>query len=147
LTASTIRSSFIGSLLAAGGGISLSLTQVVSLGLGALLVGRGDMSVGALVAFQGLLANVVGPLRELAQIVEMLQQASGALQHLDEVLEQRPRISDAAGAVQLPNFQQRVFFQDVTFRYEDDTPALSDVSFGIDAGQSIAIVGPSGCGK
>ncbi len=147
LTASTIRSSFIGSLLAAGGGISLSLTQVVSLGLGALLVARGDMSVGALVAFQGLLANVVGPLRELAQIVEMLQQASGALQHLDEVLEQRPRISDAAGAVQLPGLQHWLRFQDVSFRYEDNTPALSDVSFGIDAGQSVAIVGPSGCGK
>jgi len=147
LTVSTIRSSFIGSLLAAGGGISLSLTQVVSLGLGAFLVARGDMSVGALVAFQGLLANVVGPLRELAQIVEMLQQASGALQHLDEVLDQRPRITDAAGAVELPSFQDRLRFQDVSFRYEDDTAALSDVSFGIGAGQSVAIVGPSGCGK
>ena len=147
LAASTIRSSYLGSLLGAGGGISLSLTQVVSLGLGAFLVARGDMSVGALVAFQGLLANVVGPLRELAQIVEMLQQASGAFQHLDEVLEQSPRINDVRGAVELPSLRHRLCFEDVSFAYDDDTLTLSQLSFNIDAGQSVAIVGPSGCGK
>jgi ATP-binding cassette subfamily B protein len=144
---SSIRSSFLGSLLGAGGGMSMSLTQVVSLGLGAFLVARGDMTVGALVAFQGLLANVVGPLRELAQIVEMFQQASGALQHLDEVLDERPQILERADAVPLPLLHEQLRFEGVGFRYEDHTQALTDVSFTVSAGHSVAIVGASGSGK
>ncbi|HEY0583728.1 MAG TPA: ABC transporter transmembrane domain-containing protein, partial [Chloroflexota bacterium] len=145
--ASTIRSSFLGSMLGAGGGMSMSLTQVVTLGVGAFMVAAGDLSVGALVAFQGLLANVVGPLRELAELVEMLQQASGALQHLDEVLDARPDIEDAPDATPLPRIHHDLRFDGVSFQYADGTPALKDVSFSIAAGQSVAIVGPSGCGK
>ncbi len=144
---SAVRSSFLGSLLGAGGGMSMSLTQVVSLGVGALLVARGDMSLGALVAFQGLLGNVVGPLRELSQIVEMLQQASGALLHLDEVLDEPPLITNTADAVTLPRLARELRFDSVGFSYEAQTQAITNVTFRIPAGQSVAIVGPSGGGK
>src|SRR5581483_4189047 len=119
LSDSTVRASFLGALLGAGGGISLSLTQVVSLGLGAYFVSQGAMSVGALVAFQGLLANVVQPLRELAQITEMLQEAAGAQTRLDEIFGERPGIRDRPGAAELSGLRDEVAFESVEFEYED----------------------------
>jgi len=76
----------------------MTFAQVLSLGVGAFLVMQGEFSLGALVAFQGLVNNVVLPLRELSQIVQMLQQAAGGLQRVVDVLAERPLVADLPGA-------------------------------------------------
>jgi ATP-binding cassette, subfamily B, bacterial len=145
--ASTIRLSFLGSLTGSTAELSMTFTQVLSLGVGALLVMRGEFSVGGLVAFQALVNNVVLPLRELSQIVEMFQQAAAGLQRVEDVLAEQPRVSDAAGAPGLPRLSREIRLDHTTFAYTPGHNALDDVSLSIPAGSHVAIVGPSGCGK
>ena len=144
---STIRLSFLGSLTGSTAELSMTFTQVLSLGVGAFLVMRGEFSVGGLVAFQALVNNVVLPLRELSQIVEMFQQAAAGLQRVEDVLAEQPRVSDAPGAPSLPRLSREIRLDHATFAYTAGHNALDDVSLSIPAGSHVAIVGPSGCGK
>jgi ATP-binding cassette, subfamily B, bacterial len=147
LARSTTRMSFLGSLTASTAELSMTFTQVVSLGVGAVLVMIGEFSVGGLVAFQGLVNNVVLPLRELSQIVQMLQQAAAGVQRVEDVLAEAPLIVDARNAAVLPRLQHEVRVDGATFGYSQGQAALQDVSLTIPAGAHVAVVGPSGCGK
>jgi len=147
LARSTTRVSFLGSLTASTAELSMTFTQVVSLGVGAVLVMIGEFSVGGLVAFQGLVNNVVLPLRELSQIVQMLQQAAAGVQRVEDVLAEVPLVVDGANAAVLPRLQREVRLDNATFGYSSGQNILQEVSVAIPAGAHVAVVGPSGCGK
>jgi ATP-binding cassette subfamily B multidrug efflux pump len=135
-------------LLALFGGLG----TVVVLLLGGQLVINGTVTAGAFVAFGVYLAMLVWPLIALGWAVNLVQRATAAMQRIGEIMRERPVITSPQHPAVLPPSAgaRSVTFENVWFRYpaaHDRGFALSDVSFHVAAGRSLAIVGATGAGK
>ncbi|GBD48498.1 ABC transporter ATP-binding protein [Methylopila sp. Yamaguchi] len=120
--------------------------------VGVLLVGGsqvidGSSDAGELMAFVSALMLLYEPLRRLLQVNAQLQICGVSIARIYEILDRRPRIVDAAGAVALADPSGAIVFDDVRFGYDPAKPVLDGFSVTIPAGASIAFVGPSGSGK
>ncbi len=116
-----------------------------------LLVGGGrvldgDLTVGVLVAFLGYVVIFFDPIQSLSQLYGTFQSAMAALEKILNVLETEPTLVDRRGARPLEHMHGEVELRDVTFAYRDD-PVLRDVDLRIGAGETVALVGPTGAGK
>lgn len=130
--------------------VILSLTSAAVLGVGALRIMDGHLSVGGLVAFQGLLLSFASPLQQLVDVAGKVQQASADLTRLDEVLENGPdwRFAATAAAPADARASGSVSMQDVSFGYDEALPPLIEgFSLEVAPGQWVALVGGSGSGK
>ena len=144
---SSTRLTFLASIFGlAANGIASGL-QLGVLGLGAWLILRGNLTVGTLVAFTALLGQVIGPVQGLSGIMQALQQASGAMDRVDELLKVEPAIKDAPNARPVGRLSQAIRLENVGFSYTGEQPNLQNVDLTIPAGSNVAFVGPSGCGK
>lgn len=114
---------------------------------GGLLVSKGTLQVGVLVAFTLYINRFFDPIRDLSQQYTQLQRAAVAAERIFQILDMPVEIVDKPDAQTLPQIQGTVDFQHVTFGYKRDQPVLHDMNLHIDAGQTIAIVGPTGAGK
>ena len=136
-----------------GGIFGLSVNSIVTflrlfvLGFGAWLILEGRFTLGGLVAFLGIMGEVISPVTVLTNIGQELQAATGALQRVNEVLETEPAIQDADDAADLGPLQREIRFAGVSFSYDGTHRTLSDLDFTIPAGAKVAFVGPSGSGK
>lgn len=135
-------------LLALLGGLG----AVVVLLLGGQLVINGSVTPGAFIAFGVYLAMLVWPLIALGWAVNLVQRATAAMQRIGEILRETPRILSPAHPQALPSAAgaRAVTFERVWFRYpsaHDRGWALTDVSFHVPPGRSLAIVGATGAGK
>ncbi len=123
------------------------------LGLGAMRVMDGAMTMGTLVAFQSLVASFVAPTNQLLGMFSKLQQAQGNIDRLDDVVKcpLDPLVredSEAARAAPMEKLRGEIEFRNVSFGYSRaEKPLLENFSMKIYPGQRIALVGPSGCGK
>ena len=124
------------------------VTTVAVLWVGAYRVIDGDLSIGQLIAFNMLSAQVTGPLLRLVNLWQEFQQVGISVQRLGDVLNTQPEPSYNPNRTTLPNVKGQVRFEDVVFRYRSDGPEiLRKVSFAVEPGQIIGIVGRSGSGK
>jgi len=123
--------------------------------VGVLWVGARDvrieaMSVGALIQFVIYSVMVAGSVAALSEIWGELQRAAGATERLVELLNAQDTVDDPSEPIALPvDLKGRIAFENVTFRYPSrpQTAALDKVEFSVGAGETVALVGPSGAGK
>ncbi len=132
----------------------LPLVEVIAAGAialtiiyGGILVSQGALQVGMLVAFTLYINRFFDPIRDLSQQYTQLQRSGVAAERIFQILDMPVDIVDSPDAEKLPQIRGEVEFRDVTFGYSRDLPVLHDFNMHIKAGQTLAIVGPTGAGK
>ncbi|MDX1662153.1 MAG: ABC transporter ATP-binding protein [Candidatus Promineifilaceae bacterium] len=119
----------------------------ITLWFGSYEVIQGRLTPGGLVAYLVYTMMVATPIASLAGLYAQFQSALGAAERLFSLLDVEPDIVEQPDAPDLPPIRGEVTFENVSFDYDGVVPILRDVSFQVQSGQLIAVVGPSGAGK
>ena len=115
--------------------------------VGGWLTLEGHLTIGAIVAFTTYVVMLQAPFRMFGFFLMMQQRAAASALRIYEVLDEKPAVTDRTHATSLHDPSGALDFRNVSFRYADGPPVLKDFSLKIPAGQSIALVGRTGCGK
>ncbi|MFF4432064.1 ABC transporter ATP-binding protein [Streptomyces sp. NPDC001513] len=123
-----------------------ALAQVAMLALGGWMATEGQVTLGTFVAFSTYLAQLVGPVRMLAMVLTVGQQARAGVERVFELIDTEPAIQE--GTHELPaDAPATVEFDDVRFGYDPERPVLDGFSLTVAEGETVAVVGASGSGK
>ena len=126
-------------------GIGIAMALIV--GVAAVRIRAGELSVGDLVVFAAYLTAFYQPIRRLSRTMRRLQRAASAGERISEVLSLPQEITDAPDAVPAPPFRGGIEIRDVDFSHRAGRPGLLDVSLSIAPGEHVTVIGPSGAGK
>ena len=120
----------------------------IILGYGGYLVYLGKFNAGQLVEFISYFTSIVWPVMAVSQLIDMTSRGKASLKRIGELLDAEIDVKDRDNAVELTEIRGEIEFKNLTFRYPDaDYDALSDVSFKINAGENVGIIGKTGSGK
>ena len=126
---------------------TVGVMNVVIIAAGGALIMRGQMDYIELVTFTLYITTFITPVRKLTMFMEQYMQGSAGFSRFLEIMRTEPDIKDSPDARELTNVKGEVRYEDVSFSYADGTEVLKDISLTIRAGESFALVGPSGGGK
>jgi subfamily B ATP-binding cassette protein MsbA len=124
-----------------------AMGSVIVLGVGAVMVVKGEMTLGTLVAFLSYTTSFYEPIKRLTEVDNIFQEAIAAGERFFEILDETTEVKDAPDAIDLPAIQGKMVFDEVTFRYGTGDNVLHDIAFEMAPGEMVALVGPSGAGK
>ncbi len=116
-------------------------------GVGLIGMGTGTVSFGTIIAMTDYSARFWQPLMNLSNLMNTFINAVANLERIFEMMDEPVTVDDIPGAEKMPEIKGDVHFRDVTFAYEPGINILEHLSFDVKAGQSVALVGPTGAGK
>jgi ATP-binding cassette subfamily B protein len=128
-------------------GIAELTARVVVLCLGGLLVVRGELTVGSLLAFLGYVSGVFAPVQQIVDLYPTLRKASVALASVFQVLDADEEAPDLPDAIPCPPMKGRICFEQVSFEYRRGRRAVEGMNVVVERGETVALVGASGSGK
>ncbi len=143
----TVRSLVFRSLLGVAQMTLLGIGAGAIVILGGMDVASGAMTIGAFVLINTYLLQLVRPLERLGNLYRSIKQALIDLEQMVRIFEEKPEVTDAADAPVLPEGRGTIRFENVSFAYDPRRPILKNISFEVEAGRKLALVGPSGGGK
>ncbi len=137
-------------IMAWNSSVSYILMKVVTLFVllcGTWFVINKQMSYGEFIAFV-LLSNVfLGPIQQINSVIEMYPKGIAGFKRYIEMLETAPDVADAPGAINVQHLKGNIEYQGVSFSYEGKENVLDNINLKVRAGETVALVGPSGAGK
>jgi ATP-binding cassette subfamily B multidrug efflux pump len=107
----------------------------------------GTLSVGLLFGFLSYIGRFFMPIQDLSGFWNSVQSALAAAERVFDIMDTPQGISDKTGAEEMPRIAGRITYEDLSFRYEDNTPVLKDIDLVIEPNTTVALVGPTGVGK
>ena len=126
--------------------LSMLATAIV-LFFGGVAVASGQVTLGVVVAFLAYVTRFFQPIQELSQLYTTLQAAMAGGERVFELLDTAPEVADPPDGKEMPPIRGRIELQGVHFAYRQGPPVLHEVDLVIEAGQTVALVGPTGAGK
>ena len=123
------------------------IMQVAIVAFGGLLIMRGEMNYIDLITFTLYVSTFISPVKRLVQFSETYMQGAAGFERFLEVMRTEPTVKDKPDAKVLDSVSGEIEYKDVCFDYGNGVPVLENVSFRIEPGHSLAVVGPSGGGK
>jgi len=142
-----LRARLVKSLLSPIVGVVVALCTGFVLYRGSSLVLAGAMTTGALVVFLSYLGKFFKPVQDLASMTNSIAQASVSVERLRAILDTDTIIPERPDAIDPEPFRGGIDFKNVVFGYDSAEPVLRDVTFSIEPGQLVGVVGPTGSGK
>ena len=126
-----------------------NILPVILLLVGGIFIINGEITMGEYVSFSGLIWAICNPMRQMGNIMNEFQRFAAASNKVMEIYYSEAEIVDAPDALPHPGrFEGEVEFDHVSFKYEDgNLPVLQDISFTAKPGETVAIIGETGCGK
>lgn len=125
-----------------------NLSYLFLLFFGAKEVMAGTMLLGEFIAFNAYLGLMMWPARALGMVIVFMQKGAASMDRLTNIFKTQPEIVDGTDAIELDNIKGEIEFKNVSFKYAKDLPyALKDISFKIEPGKTLAILGRTGSGK
>jgi ABC-type multidrug transport system fused ATPase/permease subunit len=145
--AAALRARQIKSLMSPVVGIVVAICTAIVLWKGTSLIVAGTMTAGALTVYLAYLKKFFKPVKDLASMTGTVAQTTVALERIEAILSADEVIKERANAVDPGRVKGAIAFDRVSFGYNRDEPVLHEVSFAIEPGQVVGIVGPTGSGK
>jgi len=147
LRAAQARSTFLNTMVERSITIVVLWLHLIVLAIGAYLTFNDVISVGTFVAFEAVFWEITYNLNHLTQYIPVVIDASGAVRHMRDILDEPIRVSDRSDAIACPRISREIGFKGVRFSYGGEGAQIDGLHLAIPAGMRVAIVGPSGAGK
>ncbi len=129
-------------------GFIISCSMIITLYFGGRAAIRGDITIGGFIAFFQYLGMLIWPMIAIGWIVDMYQRGTASLKRLNVIFSVEPEINDDEADMSIKSIAGKIEIKNLSFRYGEDLPLVfKDISTCIAEGKTLAIVGPTGCGK
>lgn len=122
------------------------ISYLIVLAYGGILVINARITLGEFVAFNSYLAMLIWPMMAVGRVINVLQRGAASMERLNALFEEKPEVYDGPYTIDIEPKGQ-VEFKDLSFTYPDGTEALKNISFTLEQGKTLAIIGRTGSGK